>query len=153
MFNVGEYTLAPHKVVWKDIAADFAAAVPASTEPLPLPTHTAMLIAVGSNDEAHYICGLLNSSPARALIASYVATHISTHTPQIVHVPAFDPSSRAHRELAEASRACHDAVQSGHEPDEERVDAAAAAVWGISADEVAAARAFLDEMLKRDLER
>lgn len=37
MFNVGDYTLAEHKVVWKDIAGDFAAAVLSPGEKLPPP--------------------------------------------------------------------------------------------------------------------
>src|SRR5262249_34568973 len=39
MFGVGQYTLAKHKVVWKDQASDFAAAVMPVADPLPLPNH------------------------------------------------------------------------------------------------------------------
>lgn len=151
MLGVGAYTLAVHKVLWKDIASDFAAAVPDPGEPLALPTHTVMLIAADSAAEAHFICGLLNSAPARALIGSYVATHISTHTPKIVHIPAFDPKDPAHVAVAGASGACHSAVSAGEVPDEEAVDAAAARVWGLAPSQVAAARVFLDQLLKRDL--
>lgn len=151
MFNVGEYTLAPHKVLWKDIAGDFAAAVLEGDEPLALPGHTLMLVACESATEAHYLCGALNSAPPRALIAAYVATHISTHPTQVVHVPAFRPDDAAHEALADASRGAHAAVAAGKAPDQEAVDLAAAPLWGLTEADVRAMREFLSSWLKQDL--
>lgn len=151
MFNVGDYTLAPNKVVWKDIAGDFAAAVIEASDPLALPTHTVMLVACESADEAHYVCGALNSMPARTLIAAYVATHISTHTTQVVHVPQFDPADSDHTALAEASRAAHAAIAAGEDPDQGAVDRAASALWDIGDDELKLVRDFHASWLKRDL--
>jgi hypothetical protein len=151
MFDVGAYTLAPHKVVWKDIATDFAAAVIPQGDPMPLPAHTVMLLACGSDDEAHYVCGLLNSIPARMLVSAYVATHISTHTTKVIDVPRFDPDSVEHAAIAAVSRAAHAAVAAGEEPDQDTVDAAAGRLWGLTEAEVVAMRKFLDELRKRDL--
>lgn len=151
MFNVGDYTLAEHKVVWKDIAADFAAAVLPAGSPLPLPAHTVMLLPCSSAEEAHYVCGLLNSVPARALIAGYVATHISTHTTKIVHVPSYVPSDPRHSAISGASLLAHQRVGAGEPVDQEQVDQAAAAVWGLDDDELATMRDFLRRWLKQDL--
>jgi hypothetical protein len=151
MFGVGDYTLAPNKVVWKDIAGDFAAAVIEASDPLVLPAHTVMLVACESADEAHYLCGALNSTPPRTLIAAYVATHISTHTTQVVHVPQFDPADSDHIALAEASRAAHAAVGAGEEPDQSAVDRAASVLWDIGDDELKLVRDFHASWLKRDL--
>lgn len=153
MFNVGQYTLSPHKVLWKDQVRDFTACVAPIADPLPLPNHKVMLVAVDSDAEAHYLAALLNSAPARALINCYsVETQISTAPARHVRLPPFDPKDPRHQELAQVSRDCHDAAKNGRTPDERSVDAAAAAVWGLSGDQVLAARTFLDELFKRDLE-
>lgn len=151
MFDVGDYTLAPHKVVWKDIASDFAAAVVPIGDSIPLPAHTVILLACESDEEAHYVCGLLNSIPARALIASYVATHISTHTTKVVNVPKFEARNEVHREILEASRAAHAAVAAGEPADQIAVDLAAARLWGLDDAEVDGMRTFLAKLNKRDL--
>lgn len=152
MFNVGDYTLKPHKVVWKDQASDFAAAVMPTGDPLPLPNHKVMLVACESDDEAHYLCGVLNSVPVRLFVACYaIETQISTHTVTYVHVPKFDPKSRSHQALAESSRRAHEAVSRGLAPDQSAVDRAAARIWGLRVAEIEAMRVFFDELRKRDL--
>jgi hypothetical protein len=152
MFDVGDYTLAEHKVVWKDQASDFTAAVLASGEPLALPNHKVILVACESDDEAHYLCGALNSVPVRLFVACYaIETQISTHTVTYVHVPKFDPRSRSHQALAESSRRAHEAVSRGLEPDQSAVDRAAARIWGLHVAEIDAMRAFFGELRKRDL--
>lgn len=151
MFDVGSYTLAPYKVVWKDIATDFAAAVMPELDPMPLPAHTVMLLACESDEEAHYVCGLLNSVPARVLISAYVATHISTHTTKVVRIPKFDPGSTDHAAIAAASRVAHTAVAEGEEPDQVVVDKAAGKIWGLSDGEIEEMREFLAKLRKRDL--
>jgi N-6 DNA Methylase len=152
MFGVGDYTLSEHKVVWKDQAADFAAAVLPGGEPFPLPNHKVMLVATESDAEAHYICAALNSTPARAFVAAYtVETAISTHVLSNIRVPRFDPDRPEHTALEAASRAAHAAVEAGKEPDQAAVDIAAGKLWGLTKTEVSSTRAFLDRLLKRDL--
>lgn len=152
MFNVGRYTLAPHKVVWKDQASDFAAAVMSGGDPLPLPNHKVMLVACESAAEAHFLCGALNSIPVRTFVAAYaVETQISTHTVRYIRIPPFDRTSETHRAIASASRAAHAAVAAGEEPDQEEVDRAAGALWGLADSEIKGMAEFLDRMKKRDL--
>lgn len=152
MFDVGDYTLAEHKVVWKDQASDFTAAVLARDEPLSLPNHKVILVACESADEAHYLCGALNSVPVRLFVACYaIETQISTHTVTYVHVPKFDPKSRSHQALVESSRRAHEAVSRGLPADQRAVDRAAARLWGLRVAEIEAMRVFFDELRKRDL--
>lgn len=152
MFDVGDYTLAKHKVVWKDQASDFTAAVLSGDEPLALPNHKVILVACDTDDEAHYLCGALNSVPVRLFVACYaIETQISTHTVTYVHVPRFDPKSRSHEALAEASRNAHSAVTAGMAADQNAVDRAAARIWGLRVAEIEAMRIFFDELRKRDL--
>ena len=151
MFDVGAYTLATHKVVWRDQAVELTAAVLAAGEPLALPNHK--VIFTGSDDahEAHYLCGLLNSTPFRCFVASYaIETQISTHPMKYVRIPKFDRSAETHQAVAAASRTAHSAVADGREPDERAIDATAAAVWGLSASEIESMRNYLDRLLKRD---
>ncbi len=111
-----------------------------------------MLVACGSDDEAHYLCGALNSVPVRLFVACYaVETQISTHTVTYIHVPKFDPKSRSHQTLAESSRRAHEAVARGLAPDQGAVDRAAARIWGLRVAEVEAMRGFFAELRKRDL--
>jgi hypothetical protein len=152
MFDVGHYTLGRHKVVWKDQASDFTAAVMPDTEPVPLPNHKVILVDCGSADEAHFLCGALNSIPARVFVGAYaVETQISTHTVKYIHIPKFDDNEGDHLALAAASRAAHAAVANGDEPSQEAVDLAAARLWDLSSDEVREMSAFFVQLRKRDL--
>ena len=152
MFGVGQYTLAPYKVMWRDQAAEFVAAVVSPSEPLPFPNHKVIFIGTERADEAHYLCALLNSSAVRAFVASYaIETQISTHTARYVRLPAFEASNGRHRHLAAASRAAHEAVARGDDPDEEAVDVAAAGLWDLTATDVVELRRYLSRLLKRDL--
>jgi hypothetical protein len=150
LLGVGDYTLADHKVVWKDQASDFAAAVMPVGTPCPLPNHKAIMVACDSAEEAHYLCGVVNSLPVRTFVASYVVeTQISTHLARHIRIPRFDPADPRHRALRDAARAAHDAVARGEEPDEEVVDRAAATLWGLADDELDAMRSYLDRLRKR----
>ena len=74
MYNVGPYTMADYKVVWRRMDKRLNAAV---VEPVdhPLlgrrpvvPQETCVLIACHSAEESHYLCAMLNSEPAGRLI-------------------------------------------------------------------------------------
>jgi hypothetical protein len=152
MFDVGDYTLAEHKVVWKYMASDFAAAVMPIENPLPLPDHRLILVPCGSAEEAHYLCGAMNSTPVRAFVSSYaIETQLSTHSVRYVHIPRYDETLADHVALASESRAAHAAVAEGREPDQDAVDVAAARLWDLDAGEVDAMRAFFVRLRKRDL--
>ncbi len=150
MFNVGSYTLAPHKVAWKYQAADFAAAVIPGGDPIPLPNERCIVIATSSEQEAHYLCAALNSVPLRLFVASYaVEVQLGPHVVRYVRLPKFEPESASHVELAASSRAAHTAVAAGEEPDQNAVDRAAARIWGLTGADVEAMRVFFDKLRKR----
>mgnify|MGYP000745880255 CR=1 FL=1 len=152
MLNVGSYTLAQHKVVWKEQAADFTAAVMPQTTPVPLPNHKVFLVECRSDDEAHYLCGVLNSRPVRLFVAAYaVETQISTHTVKYIHIPEFDSSQPEHGAIRAASQAAHAATARGEDSDQSSLDLAAAKLWGLEPDEVDAMRVFFERLRKRDL--
>jgi SAM-dependent methyltransferase len=152
LFNIGEYTFAPWKVVWREQAIPFRAAVvgPAGGR-VAVPDHKLMMVAVESEDEAHYLCGALNSLLVRAAVAAYtIETQISTHVLQHIRVARFSPKEPVHRHLASGSRKAHRAAwdQDWHQihQAEAAVDRWAARLWGVGEEELAELREFLREL-------
>jgi hypothetical protein len=145
LYNIGEYTLAPFKVCWREQAEFFTSAVAMSGEVIGqskviIPDHKLMFVPLQDADEAHYVCALLNSSPAVLIVKSYgVETQTSTHVLEHVRLPQFDPADRSHRRLAQLSDRAHECA--GEESDklretlkqvETEIDQVAAEVWEIT---------------------
>ena len=137
IYNVGEYTFARAKVVWRDMGAEIGASVLVGDGSKPvIPEHHTMFVPCSSEEEAHYVCALLNSAVSRFLISAYTtSTGISTHVLKHLAVPAFDAAVVSHKALASASRQCHTATAAGHAAKvkrcEAKIDVLAAAVWGV----------------------
>jgi len=117
MYNVGPYTLAPVKVLWRRMDRHIRAAVvepvefgPFGSRPV-VPQETCVLIPCQCADEAHYLCALLNSSPVGRMVeACSVRGGKSFGTPAILQVLGlrrFDTGRSVHRELAALSRQAH----------------------------------------------
>jgi hypothetical protein len=123
MYNVGEYTLAPIKVVWRRMDRRLNAAVVACHEdPLlglrPIvPQETCVLVAVAASDEAHYVCALLNSAPVDEAVCSHsVRGGKGFGTPGMLNYLAirkFDPQNDSHRALAILSEQAHASAAAG----------------------------------------
>jgi len=151
MFNIGDYTFAPWKVVWREQALPFTAAVVGpSREALVIADHKLMIMPTGSEAEAHYLCGALNSLPVSAAVAAYtVETQIDTHVLEHVAVPPFDAGNPVHRALASASRRAHRAVEGqdgkGLQRAELALNRAVARLWSLADSELADMRVFLRE--------
>ena len=77
MYDVGPYTVAPIKVVWRRMDRRITAAVaepgddPWLGRRPPVPQETCSLIAAASGDEAHYLCAVLNSAVANFIACSH----------------------------------------------------------------------------------
>ncbi len=141
MFNVGEYTFAPHKVVWREQANRFTAAVVPLRDRPPVPDHKLMLVPLDNEDSARYVAACLNSSPGQFVVLSYaVNIQMNTHILEHVRVPSFDAQLTEHRRLAELSKQAHAATTAGDAALvlelEAEIDRAAAELWGLTADEL-----------------
>jgi hypothetical protein len=152
MFDVGPYTFAPWKVVWRYVASDFIVAV---AEPyngrLIVPNEKLMLVACENDQEAHYLCATLNSSPIRLAVRGFfVETQIAPHVIERLCIPRFDPANPVHGRLAELSKEAHAAAARGDAQGlraiEAEIDQQAAQVWGLSAAELRAVQESLSEL-------
>ncbi|MEM5861324.1 MAG: N-6 DNA methylase, partial [Candidatus Aenigmatarchaeota archaeon] len=158
--NIGEFTFAPYKVVWKNIAgkisgkAEFSAAVLTQTHDKFLgikeiiPNVKLMLIPLHNEEEAHYICSVLNSSIVQLIVASYVIeTGISTHITKNVYIPEYNPKNNLHSKLSELSKKAHELAKKYYEQNdliaqeelkkvEEEIDKSVAELYGINDEEL-----------------
>jgi hypothetical protein len=117
MYNVGPYTVAPIKVVWRRMDRRINAAV---IEPIDdpwlgvrpiVPQETCVLVACESSDEAHYICAVLNSAVVGELVsACSVRGGKGFGTPGILdYIPlqCYQFEDPRHVELSVLSRKAH----------------------------------------------
>jgi hypothetical protein len=151
LFDIGEYTFAPWKVVWREQADELTAAVlgPQDRRPV-IPDHKIMMVACGSRSEAHFLCAALNSAPSRFVVAAYtIQTQMDTHILENVAVPRFSKSDRTHSRLVELSEAAHEATAKGQTAEVERIEAeidrAAARLWGLSDEDLNEIKRSLEE--------
>jgi len=152
LFNV-LHAFSQYKVVWKNVAgkisgkAEFSAAVVGPIkdeflgEKIVIPNVKLMFIPLDNEDEAHYICAVLNSSINRLIVASYVIeTGISTHILQNVFLPKFDKTNIIHLKLSFLSKKAHKLAQQDKEDElkkvEEDIDNIVAQLYDISQDEL-----------------
>ncbi len=155
VYDIGTYTFAPYKVVWKEITGGFACAVvkPIDEKPV-VPDHKLMLVEAESPDEAYYIAGVLNSVIVRSIIESYTCvTERETHILDVIKVPKFNPNNNLHKKIAELSRRAHElagCIYASSKPSycaginaenelrkvEDEIDKAVAELYGISESEI-----------------
>jgi len=162
MFNIGEQSFAPYKVVWKRMANDLEAVVLTKVEtPIGekdvIPTDTTSLIPFKSEEEAHYVCAILNSSPVRFCVRSYSSAGRGFGSPSIVKhfgIPKYERSNEVHWKLSELSKRAHGLAKRYYEEKdlkareelkgvEEEIDKTVAGLYGITDEELEEVRKTL----------
>jgi hypothetical protein len=139
MYNIGPYTTAPVKVVWRRMDRQInAAVIEQRLDPLlglrpMIPQETCVIVACDSADEAHYLCAVLNSAIVNELVrACSVRGGKGFGTPgMLTFIPLrrFEPDNGRHGELAALSRQAHAAAEADVQADIQReIDGLAAAV-------------------------
>jgi hypothetical protein len=117
MYNVGPYTVAPIKVVWRRMDRQINAAVIETIHDPRLgcrpivPQETCVIVACSSADEAYYVCAMLNSQIVGELVsASSVRGGKGFGTPgmlDFIPMTEYRPDDPRHVELAALSRTAH----------------------------------------------
>ena len=113
VYNVGEYTFKPWKVIWPEMSSSFYAAVAGSAHvPLAgirpyIPDHKVYFSAFDDKETAYFLCGLLNSQTVQEWIDSH---NVSIQVADIfkhLNLPEFNKLDKNHKVLAEKVMAAH----------------------------------------------
>jgi len=155
MFDVSDYTFAPYKVVWPNIASELACAVVSSYEgKTVVPQHIVTLVALDNAEEAHFVCATVNSSPANFALQSYSQkggkSFGTPHVLENLRVPRYNAANPTHRRLAALSQQAHAATAAGDTARvreiEAEIDQRAAELWGLTGEELAEIQRGLAEL-------
>lgn len=154
IFNIGDYTFSTWKVVWREVANELDAAVigncAVGTDDKPIvPDHTCILVASECEEEAHFICAVINSSPARLAIRNYIVLHPDPHVLRNIGVPIFSGSNQLHVKLARLSKQAHKAAANDDKEDvkrfEREIDYSVSRLWRLSDEELIEIKNSLQE--------
>ena len=153
MYNVGDYSISPYRVLFKELSDFFQCAVVAASKKPAIADTKLRFIDCESSDEAHFLCELLNSSPAMLFLyatatwvqtADYQASDISR-----LALPRFTASNKLHEIIVHCSKQCHKVVAQGNRSEleelEGELDEATAILWNITDDELKAIKGALSD--------
>lgn len=152
MFAIGDYTFAPYKVVWRYIATDFICSVVGCQDGEPIiPNEKLMLVSCSEAREAHYLCGMCNSSSSRFVVLGYgIGTQLAPHILKNIGIPRFDPQNRLHLSVAGLSEKAHESAKIDDEGNlkkiEQELDETSAQIWGLGKAELREIKICLEEL-------
>lgn len=116
IYNVGDYTFSPWKVVWAEQPGNrsFPAAVVGSGQ-VPLigkrvivPDHKIFFVDFDDSQPAYFLCGLLNCSTVRMFIRSHTISIQIGNIFKHMNLPKFDVTCGDHVRLADMVREAHE---------------------------------------------
>ena len=113
VYNIGEYTFAPWKVIWAE-QKNFCAAVCSSRmldsvgSKTLIPDHKVFFAAFDEPEPAQYLCGLLNTAIVKEFIESHVIKIQIGNIFKHLNLPKFDIAQSAHRKLATLVKLAHE---------------------------------------------
>jgi hypothetical protein len=146
LYRLSDNSFAPYKVVWRDISTNIQAAVIGTVndkylgyKPV-IPDQTVIFVPCKNEDEAHFLCAILNSSLIRYIIRSYHHLHLQPQILEQLKIPKFYPVDLRHTKLSELSRKAHQLAQQNQDNElkkvKEEIDKIVAQLYGISEDEL-----------------
>jgi SAM-dependent methyltransferase len=156
MFDVGDYTFAPYKVVWPNIASKISSSVISDINGLPIiPQHIVTLVPCESYEEAHYICALMNSAIVNFALQAYSMkggkSFGDPHVLNNIAITKFSPENKSHITIYELSKKAHELAKIGDEENlkeiEEEIDELAARIWGLTKEELREIKLSLEELM------
>ena len=131
--NVGTYTYAPYKVLWKEQTGSMAAVVVGhysesipgadpelfSADKVIVVDSKVLMLDMYDKMEAHYVCGIINSPSVIRVIDGYaIATNRGVDVLKYLAIPKYDSASVLHSEIAARSVGLHENMR------RDKVDAA-----------------------------
>ncbi|MEK7498145.1 MAG: N-6 DNA methylase [Patescibacteria group bacterium] len=142
--NFGEYTYLPYKVSWKRMSNDLVSAVVSQQKTDfgykdIMPLDTVAFFSTKNEEEAHYLCAIINSEVVRDYIKSYSSAGRGFGAPSVmdtIGVSKFDFNNKIHSELSDLSKKLHEIKASGKEEEipafEKKVDEVVKRLFGIN---------------------
>jgi type I restriction-modification system DNA methylase subunit len=112
--NVGDYTYMPYKVLWKEQSKEMTAAVVSSVDDkylgnkLVLSDSKVLYVSFDTEEEAHYLCGILNSRVIGEIIEAYtIDIQKGVDIVKNINIPEFDKSEKDHLKMSNLSKQAH----------------------------------------------
>lgn len=124
--NVGTYTYAPYKVLWKEQTGSMSAVVVSSYyESIPnadtklfskdkiiVVDSKVLMLALDDIEEAYYVCGILNSQDIVEVIDSYaISTNRGIDVLKYIAIPKFNKKNNLHLNIAILSKKIHEIMK------------------------------------------
>jgi hypothetical protein len=113
VYNVGDYTFQPWKVVWPEMSTRFYAAV-AGSSMVPVvgsrpyvPDHKVYFAGFNSKEPAHFLCGLLNTPMVREWVESHTVSIQMGDVFKHMNLPEYDAMDTSHIALSALVEKCH----------------------------------------------
>ena len=116
IYDVGSYTFSSYKVVWLEqqnpqkfrscvISEDFNTPI---SNKFFVPDHKLYMLSLDDENEAHFVCGVLNSTHIRRILGGFLASkQIGTSIFRYVGLSKYDANNNDHRAIAEISKKAH----------------------------------------------
>jgi len=155
VYGVDRNSFAPFKVVWGRVGVSVAAAVVGKESSyvgrkVVLPFE-AMMIPFEEEEEAHYVCGCLNSAPAQLIVVGSIVLHPDTHVMRRVNIPKFNRKDATHVRIASLAKEAHEVMKKEQTNNLSNVESElarmAGKLWGIAALDVDAIERCLSQIL------
>ena len=131
--NVGTYTYAPYKVLWKEqtgsmsavVVGKYLESIPDADEELfatdkeIVVDSKVLMLDVYDEDEAYYVCGIINAPGVIKVVDGYaISTNRGVDVLKYIAIPKFDAENKTHEDIAIISKQIHVAMK---EKDSKRV--------------------------------
>ncbi|GAB3452499.1 Eco57I restriction-modification methylase domain-containing protein [Insolitispirillum peregrinum] len=113
IYNVGDYTFQPWKVIWPEMASRFYAAVAGSAmvpvvgERPYVPDHKVYFAGFDDKASAYFLCGLLNSPIAREWVESHNVSIQIGDVFKHMRLPQYNPNDKLHNALSDQVEKAH----------------------------------------------
>lgn len=141
--RMGKKIFSRFKVVWGEVGTKVNAAVVASTsssgKDFLIPDYTCVYIPLNNEDEAHYVCAILNSCVSQ-MITSYIHLHPDPHVLENVRIEKYDKSNKLHKSISNLSRIAHRLAMQNNDAKlavvERRIDIIVGKLYGFSSTEI-----------------
>jgi len=121
MYNISEESFAKYRVVWKRMASKMVATVLSRLRTpfglkVAISSDTTSFFPVENEDEAHYLCGILNSEIVDGYIRSFSSAGRGFGAPSVMNhlaIPEFSGNNRIHMKITGLSKKAHALVAQG----------------------------------------